>query len=74
MKSAKIQKIVALLLEPDVSQVKVGMAIDEAYGWGKIKWLPKPIAKFLEKSDDALNYEIAGMLIDVVREIKQRSE
>jgi len=74
MKTEKIQTIVALLLDPKATQVQIGMAIDQAYGWRKIKWLPAPIAKFLEKSDDALNYEIAGTLMEVVREIKQRSE
>lgn len=72
MHNEKIQQIVALLLDPTTTQTKLALALDAAYGWGKIKWLPKPVAKFLEKADDPLNYEIAGMLLQVVAELKQR--
>jgi hypothetical protein len=74
MKNEKIQEIVSLLLKPDTTQTQLGMAIDQAYGWRKIKWLPAPIAKWLERNDDPLNYEIAGMLIQVVAELRQRGQ
>ena len=74
MQSEKIQEIVTLLLKEDTTQTQLAIAIDNAYGWRKIKWLPKPVAKFLERSDDHLNYEIAGMLMQVVRELRQHGQ
>jgi hypothetical protein len=69
MNKEALRKLALLLIQGTSDAELVAEQVDILIQWRNISWLPRPIARWLERNDDGMLVEVSKLLLDLRDEL-----
>ena len=69
MNKARLAKLALLLIKGESDPSVIAVEVDALIQWRNISWLPRPIARWLERNDDGMLVEVSKLILDLRDEL-----